>query len=66
MDTAIIVRQYSKQWDATTTSVPVKKLAPLKQSRILSEKTRRARWMICDENNKGKGYEVEEMWECDW
>ena len=28
MVTAITVKQYSKQWDATTTSVPVKKLVP--------------------------------------
>ena len=28
MVTAITVKQYSKQWDATTTSVPVKKRVP--------------------------------------
>ena len=28
MITAITVKQYSKQWDVTTTSVPVKKLVP--------------------------------------
>ena len=28
MVTAITVKQYSKQWDVTTTSVPVKKLVP--------------------------------------
>ena len=50
MVTAITVKRYSKQWDVTITSVPVKKLVPLLQNRILSEETRRERWMICDEN----------------
>ena len=46
----ITVKQCSKQWDANTTSVPVKKLVPPQQNRILSEETRKMRWMICDEN----------------
>ena len=50
MVTAITVKQYSKQWDVTTTSVPVKTLVPSYQNRILSEETRREKWMICDEN----------------
>ena len=52
MVTAITVKQYLKQWDATTTSVPVKKLVPPQQNKILSEETRRERWMICDGNTE--------------
>ena len=36
----ITVKQCSKQWDGTTTSVPVKKLVPPLHNRILSEETR--------------------------
>ena len=46
----ITVKQYSRQWDATITFVPVKKLASPEQNRISSEEIRREKWMICDEN----------------
>ena len=45
----ITVRQCSKQWEVTTTSVLVKKLVRPYPTWILSEVIRE-RWMICDEN----------------
>ena len=45
MVTAITVKQYSKQWDATITSVPVKKLVlPFTEQDI--ERGNKKRWMI--------------------
>ena len=46
----ITVKQYSNQWVVTTKSVPVKKLVPPYQIRMLNEVIKTERWMKRDGN----------------
>ena len=55
-----------KQWDVTTTSVPVKKLVHLTEQDIERGNKKREMDDMRREYIKEKGYKVEEMWKCDW